>query len=122
MGKKILVVNDDLIELECFHFILEGENYDVLVASSGYEALEVFEREFILSDGIDLVILDIMMPGMDGIEVLAKLKERYPDLPVIICSGGNYRAYFSVWFPDAYLNKPCTPTEIIDIVEKLLSK
>ncbi|MEE8394937.1 MAG: response regulator, partial [bacterium] len=67
-----------------FQLLFEGFSYQVLVANSGNEAVEIFRKE---SEKIDLVILDMTMPGMSGGEVFAKLKELDADLKVIVTSG-----------------------------------
>lgn len=82
-NRKILVVDDEQLILDTVGDILEDEGYQVLTAESGEECLRM------ISDGEvpDLILLDIWMPGMDGIEVLKQLKESHPFLPVIIMSG-----------------------------------
>ncbi len=80
---RVLVVDDDRGLLSIIQGIL-SKDYDVTLASSGPEALEA-----LAADGADLVLLDIMMPGMDGLEVCAKLKASpdTADLPVIFLTG-----------------------------------
>jgi len=99
--KKILLVDDE----ESIHLLyreeLEEEGYEVHSALSGGEALERFE-------GIapDLVILDINMPDMNGIEVLRKLKERRPELPVILSTAYHeYKQDLAAWASDDYIVK-----------------
>ncbi len=114
---KILVVDDDQHLRELYKEELEEEGYKVLVASSGQEALEIFEKE-----SPDIVTLDILMPGMDGIEVLRKMKEKDPKLPVIMCTAYDYRDDFSVWASEAYIVKSADLTELKNTIKKLLEE
>ncbi len=85
MEPTILVVDDEERITRSLAGILSDEGYRVQVASSGTEALKKVE-----DDLPDLVLLDIWMPGLDGMEVLQRLKEKYPNLQIIIISGhGN---------------------------------
>lgn len=81
-SKCILVVDDEAGIRESLAGILADENFAPLTAASGEEALSLLERE-----AADLVLLDIWMPGADGLEILARLRELYPRLPVIMISG-----------------------------------
>ena len=80
MAKKILVVDDDVAILKFVRANLEANSYQALTARDGEEALKVIEREF-----PDLVLLDIMMPTIDGYEVCRRLREWSP-VPVIMIS------------------------------------
>ncbi|MCD6305482.1 MAG: sigma-54-dependent Fis family transcriptional regulator, partial [Deltaproteobacteria bacterium] len=82
MAKTVLVVDDEKSILQSLTGILSDEGFDVLTAESGTEALEKI-RELMP----DLVLLDIWMPGIDGIETLQKIKEDYPNLQVVMMSG-----------------------------------
>jgi two-component system, NtrC family, nitrogen regulation response regulator NtrX len=85
MKPKILVVDDEVSILESLRGILLDEGYLVSTAISGEQALEE-----LFKDLPDLVLLDIWLPGMDGLTVLGEIKKTVPDLPVIIISGhGN---------------------------------
>jgi two-component system, NtrC family, nitrogen regulation response regulator NtrX len=84
---KILITDDEKSIRNALREILEFESYTVLEAENGEEALKVIQTET-----VDLVLLDIKMKGMDGIEVLEKIKEMFPELPVIMISGhGNIK-------------------------------
>jgi DNA-binding NtrC family response regulator len=84
MGSKttILITDDERSIRNALKEILEFEDYATLEAENGEEALKIVEKE-----NVDLVMLDIKMKGMDGIEVLEKLKESKPEVPVIMISG-----------------------------------
>lgn len=82
MKKRILVVDDEHTILESVKGILEDEGYGVTVVSNGKECLETLKTA-----PVDLVVLDIWMPGMDGLEVLQRIKKDWPFLPVVIMTG-----------------------------------
>ena len=85
MKQKILIVDDEVSILQSLSAILKDDGYGVILASSGEEALERVKK-----DPPDLILLDIWMPGADGLSVLEEVKRLYPLLPVIIISGhGN---------------------------------
>lgn len=97
---KIMVVDDEKNILMLYQSELEDEGYEVVIANSGKEALELFDKE-----KPDMVTLDIMMPDVDGIQVLRQLKEKNPNIPVIMLTAYDYRDDFSVWASDAYVVK-----------------
>ncbi len=82
MKQKILLVDDEISILQSLGGLLEDEGYEVVQARSGEEALERVKK-----DPADLILLDIWMPGIDGMAVLDDVKKLYPLLPVIIVSG-----------------------------------
>ncbi len=99
--KKILVADDEMSIRLLYSEELKEEGYDVITASNGKEALEIVSRE-----PLDLVILDIKMPEMSGIEVLRQIKEKYPDLPVLLSSAySEYKQDFGTWASEEYLVK-----------------
>ena len=81
-GKKVLTVDDDEFVREILAAYLEDSGYEVLQAENGRLGLEIFRRE-----APDLVMLDLRMPEMDGLEVLGRITEESPDTPVILVSG-----------------------------------
>jgi DNA-binding response OmpR family regulator len=114
---KVLVVDDDAHILRLYKEELEEEGYDVVTASTGKEALERFEQE-----EPDLVTLDILMPDIDGISLLRRMKELRPRMPIIMSTAYDYRDDFAVWASEAYLVKSADLTELKSMVKKLLSK
>lgn len=86
MPKKItiLVVDDEESIRELFKIFLAEMGHSVLVAANGQEALTIFAKE---AEEIDLIFLDIVMPGISAIEVLSQVKETHPCIPVVMMSG-----------------------------------
>ena len=116
--KKILVVDDE----ESIHLIfrdeLETAGYEVHSAMNGEEALRL-----VPALRPDLVILDIQMPGINGIEVLRKLKEKNPDLPVILSSAyQEYKQDLSSWACDAFVVKSADLDELRETVAQILGR
>lgn len=85
MSARILIVDDDRVILELASIILHSDGYSVQTASDGIRALDLLGKEV-----FELVLLDFMMPNKDGLEVLSEIKEKFPDIAVIIFTGmGN---------------------------------
>ncbi len=82
MARTILIVDDETSILQSLEGILADEGFEVICAASGFEALKKIEEVL-----PDLVLLDIWMPGIDGIETLIQLKEMHPHLQVVMMSG-----------------------------------
>ncbi len=115
---RVLIVDDE----ESIHLLyreeLEEEGYEVYSAMNGPEALEQVEKV-----QPDLVVLDINMPGMDGIEVLRKIKEKHPQLPVILCSAyPEYKQDLASWASDDYIVKSFDLTELKESIKRNLAK
>ena len=110
MRKRILVVDDDEMNLKRTQMILE-KHYNVLLAESGNEALRKLK-----SEKVDLVLLDIAMPVMDGLETFKRMKESYIEIPVIFLTASGYeddvRTAISLGAVN-YLKKPFFPAELL---------
>ncbi len=114
---KILIVDDDPAIRMLYKEELEDEGYTVIVASSGEEALKLFDDE-----SPDVVTLDILMPGMDGIQVLRHMKEKNPQLPIIMSTAYDYRDDFAVWASEAYIVKSADLTQLKETIKNLSEK
>lgn len=120
-AKRVLICDDDPVILRLLEVNLELEGYDVLLAHDGAEAVEVARAE-----QPDLVILDIMMPKLDGYQTCAQLKgdDDTKDIPVIFLSAKAQQAdidkgkQFGVI---DYLTKPFDPNDLIEVVERTLT-
>ncbi|HBO83403.1 MAG: two-component system response regulator [Deltaproteobacteria bacterium GWC2_42_11] len=118
MKKKVLVVDDEEGIRLFYKEELKEEGMDVHAAASGEEALEKLE-----ADKYDLVILDIKLPGIDGIEVLRQIKEKWKTLPVILCTAyHHYKQDFGTWASDAYIVKSSDMKELKDVVKTILNR
>jgi len=111
---KILVVDDDAHIQRLYKEELEEEGYEVIIAGTGEEALRLFEKE-----SPDIVTLDILMPDIDGISILRKMKEQKPKIPIIMSTAYDYRDDFSVWASEAYLVKSSDLAELKGMIKKL---
>lgn len=120
MAEKILVVDDDVNALKLIGYALHREGYEIIAAQSGQEALAKSQAE-----KPQLVILDIMMPGMDGYEVCRRLRAapQTAHLPVIMLTAKGQVEDKVAGFEagaDDYLIKPVVPTELLARVKALL--
>ena len=109
---NVLLVDDESEFVETFSERLAMRNLDILKAFSGEEALQVLDQ----NRNIEIVILDVKMPGMDGIETLAEIKKRYPLVEVIMLSGhADVESAIDGMKQGAYdyLMKPCDMDQII---------
>ncbi len=119
MAKKILVVDDERHIVRLVQVNLDRAGYEVAVAYDGIEALKKVSE-----DKPDMVILDVMMPRMDGFEVLKKLQadEDTKDIPVIMLTAKAQDAdIFKGWSSgvSSYLTKPFNPRELLTFVERI---
>jgi DNA-binding NtrC family response regulator len=117
-GHVILIVDDEEGLREGLRMLLEGEGYTVVSAEAGEEALQILQQSH-----IDLVVTDMRMPGMNGIELLKNIRQRYGDLGVIILTGyGQIESYIEAMNFGAieYVSKPFKVDELKFIVNKVL--
>jgi len=114
----ILVVEDDEHQQLLYEEELKEEGYNVIVAGGAKEALEIAQRV-----APDLVVLDIAMPGMDGIEALGRLLSENNRLPVILHTAyATYKDNFMTWSADAYVVKSSDLSELKAEIERALAK
>ncbi len=116
----ILVVEDSTAQQEEIRHLLEESGLNVTVASNGIEALQLLQGH-----PPDLVLLDIVMPKMNGYEVCRRIKANSAthSLPVVMCSakGEEFDRYWGMkQGADAYIAKPFQPTELVGTVKQLL--
>lgn len=116
----ILVVDDDKNTRRLFKAVLESENYNVYTASNGVEALSVMDQEH-----IDLVVLDIMMPEMDGYEFTKELRNVENNLPILMVSAKQLPKDKKKGFlvgTDDYMTKPVDEEEMLLRINALLKR
>ena len=115
MGYKILVVDDEPEIRDLLRLYLEKDGYDVVEAADGAQALSALQEESLQNEGIDLVILDIMMPGIDGYRVLQNIRGN-SNIPVIMLSakGADSDKILGLDLgADDYITKPFQPLEAV---------
>jgi two-component system alkaline phosphatase synthesis response regulator PhoP len=121
MDKKILVIEDDPATLRLIDYSLRHEGYQVLTALNGLEGLRKVHDE-----KPDLLVLDVMLPGMDGFEICHSLRSE-PDtaqLPILMLSAKAQEIDKDTGLKvgaDDYLAKPADPSEIVSRIESLLA-
>lgn len=115
---RLLVVDDEVNQGLLYEQELEDEGYEVDIANSGKQALEMVQEQ-----SYDLVILDIGMPEMDGLETLGRLLGIDNKIPVILCTAyPSYKDNFMSWAADAYVVKSMDLTELKEKIRESLEK
>ncbi len=115
---RILLVDDD--SSLCMRYKTEfmAEGWEVVIAHNGFEAIEIIEKE-----DFDIVVLDIRMPGMDGISALEKIAVKKRDLSVLINSAySNYKDNFLTWLAEDYIIKSPDLTELKAKIKSILEE
>ncbi len=126
MAYQILMIDDDREMVTLGKLILEREGFKVLYAHSGVEGLEMLENE---KDNINLVLLDIMMVGMDGWQVLEKIRanDQHKDLPIIMLTARHYledeseTSNYAHLF-NGYVVKPFVVRDLLGKINDLINK
>jgi len=115
--KKILLVDDERAILKVISIKLRLSGYDVLTAPGGQEALDLVRTE-----SPDMMLLDVIMPGVDGFEVLQKLRT-FSELPVIVLSARPENAQKALGFSaNDFIAKPFDVNEMVKRIDRLLDK
>lgn len=115
---KILLIEDNANQRLLYREELEALGYEVIEAADGWEGLQKVEQEH-----PDLVILDICMPGMDGLEALTKIHDMDRTLPVVINTAySSYQDQFISWLADAYVVKSADVDELVSTVQRVLEE
>ena len=128
-GKKILVVEDSPTIRKVVSITLSQEGYEVIEAGDGLEALSRLNEA-----KPDLILLDIILPKMDGYQILSIIRENpeFKDIPVIMLSALSKKTFFhsqrvldeykgeKVPEPEAYIEKPPEPEELLDAIQSVL--
>jgi CheY-like chemotaxis protein len=118
MKKKILLVEDEENLRLLYEEELKAEGYSLVSAGNGKEALRLLEET-----KPDLIILDVVMPVMDGMETLGQIMGRKRNIPIIIhTSYPGYREDFMSWAADAYVSKSSDLRELKQTIRDLLKK
>lgn len=120
MAKRILIVEDDPSVLRAISYMLEKEGYSVLTAVNGLEGLKKAKEE-----NPDLLVLDVMLPGIDGFEICHRLRAESPTakLPILMLSAKGQAADRSMGLgvgANEYLTKPVERTVLLSKIAALL--
>ncbi|MEE4265373.1 MAG: response regulator [Desulfobacteraceae bacterium] len=117
---KILVVDDENIVLSSCRLVLEAENFEVLLAESVEQALNI-----IINELPAMLLIDVKMPAHDGMYLMEKVNEKWPGIPIIVMSGyptnGTVKAVAELGAA-AFIAKPFTPDELLETVKSVLQK
>lgn len=119
MRQTVLIVDDDPDILKALKIYLSGEGYNLLTAENGIKALDIIKKE-----SVDLVLMDIMMPDMDGIAATVKLRET-SNIPVILLTAKGEDSDKILGLnigADDYITKPFNPAEVIARVKSQLRR
>ena len=122
-SKRLVYIEDEEEMIDLVRLILSRRGYEVLGANGGREGLDLVRREL-----PDLVLLDLMMPDMDGWDVYQQMKseERTRDIPVIVVTAKAQSIDkvlgLHIAKVEDYISKPFSPQELLDSVEKVLAK
>jgi DNA-binding response OmpR family regulator len=122
MAIKILIIEDDISTSQFLSYTMEREGYQPITALDGIDGLKKA-----LAEKPDLIILDVMLPGLDGFELCPRLRA-YPataDIPVLILSAKAQDADKSAAFKvgaNYYIVKPADPAKIVDVVKNMLKE
>lgn len=116
---KILMVDDDPSLVKIISFLLKDEGYDVVTASTGTEALQILHQQW-----VDMVILDVMLPRVDGFEICRRVREtnRVPIIMLSARGSTEDRVRGLLDGADDYLPKPCEPAELLARVKALFRR
>ncbi|MDD3685638.1 MAG: PAS domain S-box protein [Bacteroidales bacterium] len=121
-GFTILVAEDEKINFQLMQTILKKTGAEIVRASNGYEAIESVQNQ---DSRIDIVLMDIKMPGLNGSDALTEIKRINPGLPVIACTAYVQSEEASMFYEqgfDDYIPKPVNRQNLLSIIEKNLTK
>jgi two-component system cell cycle response regulator DivK len=116
LGKRVLIVEDNEKNMKLFRDVLQAKGYDPIEASSGEQAVELATEHV-----PDLILMDVQLPGIDGVEALARIRgnERTAAIPVLALTAqamaGDRERFLAAGF-DGYISKPVDVMEFIETV------
>lgn len=118
--KTFLIVEDDEVSLEFLIELLEPYKVKLLYVENGVEAVKICEKD----SSVDLILMDVQLPVMNGRDAMKKIKTMRPELPVIaqtaFAMSGDKERYLDDGF-DGYISKPINVPELLKLIENLIS-
>lgn len=117
---KILVVDDEGIVLDSCQRVLKAEGFDILLVTSADKALKAIEY-----DKPSLILIDVKMPVHDGMFLMQKVKEKWPDIPIIVMSGYPTKETITEackMGAATFIEKPFTPDELLETINRFIKK
>jgi two-component system, OmpR family, alkaline phosphatase synthesis response regulator PhoP len=120
MNKKIMVVDDEISIVTLLEFNLEKAGYSVVTANDGKEAVDIVDKE-----NPDLIVLDVMLPGMDGIEVCKTLRQKQINTPILMLTAKDDEFDKILGLElgaDDYMTKPFSPREVVARIRAILRR
>lgn len=125
MSNRVLIVDDDPVIRNLVQAVLEGEGYQVVAAEDGKQAVEILDKEARPLDYC-LIVLDVVMPGMNGFDVLTRLKlhSHTQSIPVLMLTGEDRAEDIMTGYSvgaDYYITKPFTRQQLIFGIQLVLS-
>ena len=116
--KRILVIDDEPNLRLVYREVLGEGGYKVLEAESSQETFDILKCET-----VDLVVLDIKLRSESGLDVLQRIANEFPNLPVILCSAYvSFQNDYTSWLAESYIVKSSDPEELLNEVNKVLNK
>jgi CheY-like chemotaxis protein len=120
----ILFIEDESLSRRAFASILRAKGYRVAEAENGIEALDILNTaaEVLTEDAVDLVITDLILPGLHGVNLIHQIRARWPRMPIIVTSGYLPENAGKVLLEDfaEFIQKPIDPAALIATVRRLL--
>jgi DNA-binding response OmpR family regulator len=118
MAKNILIIEDEENQRILYKEELEKEGYNIFTAEDGLTGLEILDKQ-----NIHLVVLDIRLPKIDGLETMGKLLGKRKNLPVIIYTAyPHYKTDFISWAASAYIPKSSDLTELKNKIKEIIGE
>lgn len=118
---KILVLEDEYAIRSFVMINLKREGYEILEAETGEQALDIFDK----NKDIGIAVLDVMLPGIDGFEVLKELREKKPEMGIIMLTARTHeqdKVMGLEYGADDYIAKPFSPTELVARIRSLIRR
>jgi CheY-like chemotaxis protein len=114
--KTVLIADDETALLELYDEEFRRAGYQVKTAPSAREALEIIENQ-----SVDCVVMDIKMPGEDGLDAVSEIRKMKNDIPIVLNTAySSYKNDFHTWLADAYVVKSPDISELLETVDRVL--